>query len=448
MNSYRIPVFIVVFMISSTFFYLSQRETNINYMHQLYGEINASYMRIYSAVRQLKVMYANAEFVNAEQAQNAEDHNENDENQKLIILNNDAQIPVLKPTLEKVHNLLNKESDNNIELLSLIQRNGDYGYFFPYKPYYRKIMENTRNDPRGVKIISEYNLPESFDESFTTCDIKASEIYVENFSLKKIQSIFMPIFFKDELAAVVVVDLEPSYIQEKIDKFNELHGSNIYLSKSGFKMNILCNQEKLFLSYSLLSENSLINVLYSLCIAFISTLFFNSYRKIKDSAFTDGLTQLHNRHYFLSQQKNLKQRYSVIIIDIDNFKKINDTHGHYAGDQVLKSVAERIKNSARQDDLLIRWGGEEFVLILYTTNEGAVKMRAESIRQAIADKPIGTHAVTVSLGVCVVCAGNHFDEVFQQADVALYASKTNGKNQVTVGSCKPATENQPVDNNK
>ncbi|MGL4983675.1 MAG: GGDEF domain-containing protein, partial [Plesiomonas sp.] len=168
---------------------------------------------------------------------------------------------------------------------------------------------------------------------------------------------------------------------------------------------------------------------------FILTFLFSSYKKIKTSAFTDGLTHLHNRHYFLSKQKNLKQRYSVIIIDIDNFKKINDTYGHHAGDQVLKAVADRIKNSARQDDLLIRWGGEEFVLIVYTTNKNAVNARAESIRQAIADQPIGKHAITVSLGTCVSEAGSDFDEVFQQADMALYASKSNGKNQVTAGSC-------------
>lgn len=435
MNSYRIPVFIVVFIISNVFFYISQREKNINYMHQLHNEINTSYMHIYAAVRKLKVMYANADFVDATKAKEIEKNYGDDDSQKLVILSDNAEIPILKPTLKKVHDLLNKESDNNIILLSLIQRDGDYGYFFPYSPYYRKIMENTRNDPRGVRIISEYNLPDSFNDSFITCDIRASEVYTENYSHNKMQRIFMPIFFKDKLAAVVVVDLDTSYIQDKINEFNKIHGSSIYLSKSGFEMKILCNQEKYYISYSILSIKTLFNILYSLCIAFILTFLFSSYKKIKTSAFTDGLTHLHNRHYFLSKQKNLKQRYSVIIIDIDNFKKINDTYGHHAGDQVLKAVADRIKNSARQDDLLIRWGGEEFVLIVYTTNKNAVNARAESIRQAIADQPIGKHAITVSLGTCVAEADSDFDEVFQQADMALYASKSNGKNQVTAGSC-------------
>ncbi|MGL5990331.1 MAG: GGDEF domain-containing protein [Plesiomonas sp.] len=435
MNSYRIPFFIVVFVISNIFFYVSQREKNINYMHQLYNEINTSYMQIYAAVRKLKVMYANADFVSATQALEIEKDYGDDDSQKLVILNNDAEIPILKPTLKKVHRLLNKESDNNIILLSLIQKNGDYGYFFPYSPYYRKIMENARNDPKGISVISEYHLPDSFNDSFITCDIRASEIYTESYSLNKMQSIFMPIFFKDKLAAVVVVDLNPSYIENKINAFNELHGSSIYLSKTGFKMKILCNQEKYFIKSSMLSINTLLNILYSLCIALTFTFLFSSYKKIKNSAFTDELTQLHNRHYFLSKKKNLKQHYSIIIIDIDNFKKVNDTYGHHAGDQVLKAVAGRIKNSARQDDLLIRWGGEEFVLILYTINKSAVNARAESIRQAIADQSIGKHAITVSLGTCVAEADSDFDEVFQQADMALYASKSNGKNQVTAGSC-------------
>ncbi|MGL4601367.1 MAG: GGDEF domain-containing protein [Plesiomonas sp.] len=437
MNSYRVPFFIVVFVVSSVFFYVSQREKNIYYMHQLDSEINESYMRMYESIKKLNVMYDNADFVSAEQAKGIEKNNTDSNSQKLIILNDGAQVPVFKHSLKKVYDLLNKESNNNINLLSIVQKNGDYGYFFPYNTYYKQILENTKKEPLGVgdKIINDYGLPDSFDNSFISCDIKSSEVYTERYSLKKTQSIFMPIFFKNTLAAMVIVDLDPSYVQDKIDEFNKKNKSNIYLSNSGFEMNIMCDQQKYHMDYSVISKNTLFHTLYSVCIAFVFTLLFSSYQKIKNSAFTDGLTQLHNRHYFLSKQKNLKQRYSIIIIDIDNFKKINDTYGHNAGDQVLKGVANRIKNNARQDDLLIRWGGEEFVLIVYTTNGTAVNARAETIRKAIADQPIEQHNITVSLGTCVACAGSNFDEVFQQADMALYTSKTNGKNQVTAGSC-------------
>ncbi|MGL5007835.1 MAG: GGDEF domain-containing protein [Plesiomonas sp.] len=407
-------------------------------MHQLYNEINTQYMQMYALVRKLNVVYANADFIDAAEVKKTE-LNDNDK-AKLIILNNNSKIPLLQSTLNKINEKLKKESDNNIISLSLIQKNGDYAYFFPYKTYYKEFMEAAIKQSTYINAINTLNLPESFDDSFITCDIRTSEIYTEDYSLKKMQSIFMPIFFKDKLAAVVIVDLSPSFIKDKINAFNKEYNSNIYLSQSGLKMNILCNQETYHLSYSALSFNTLFNLLFSLFVSFISTVLFHSYIKLKDSAYTDGLTQLYNRHYFLSKQKSLKQRYSIIIIDIDNFKKINDTYGHYAGDQVLKTVAERIKNNARQDDLLIRWGGEEFVLIVYTTNESAVNTRAESIRQAIADKPIGKHAVTISLGTCVAKADSHFDTVFQQADMALYHSKTHGKNQVTAGHCSVKIE--------
>ncbi|MGL5343183.1 MAG: GGDEF domain-containing protein [Plesiomonas sp.] len=428
----RTMLFIIVLILSNTLFYISQSKSDRHYIQQLNSEIHTSFRDIYSNLRRIRVAYANADFIDTAKIT---DSILEQKKFSLIVLNNNTTLPLLYPSLSKTKEILDKITDNQITLLSLIQKKGDYGYFSPYKPYYKKIIEDTNKYHNGTRIIEDYNLPNEFNDSFLTCDIRISELYTEQYSFKKMFSVFMPIFNKNTLAALVVADLSPDFLKNKIDAFNATYNTHIRLSHSGEELDIPCVNEPLYIDYPLISTTTLINSLYSLLIATVFTLSFSSYQKLKSSAFTDGLTQLHNRHYFLSKQKNLKQRYSVIIIDIDNFKKINDTYGHHAGDQVLKAVAERIKNSARQDDLLIRWGGEEFVLIVYTTNKNAVNARAESIRQAIADQPIGKHAITVSLGTCVAEADSDFDEVFQQADMALYASKSNGKNQVTAGSC-------------
>ena len=161
-------------------------------------------------------------------------------------------------------------------------------------------------------------------------------------------------------------------------------------------------------------------------------------------AATDGLTGLYNHDYFQSmlQQELLQSQrqlrnLSVIMIDIDHFKKFNDKWGHQVGDLVLKKVARSIQATCRESDIVARYGGEEMVVILPETNPQMAVKVAERIRKQIENVPIQFDNqnlnVTASLGVSSLSAEVKDKEILiKKADAALYNSKDRGRNQVTL----------------
>jgi len=160
-------------------------------------------------------------------------------------------------------------------------------------------------------------------------------------------------------------------------------------------------------------------------------------------ATTDPLTGLFNRRTFLERgaqcQLNAQRYeapYSVIIVDIDDFKSINDRFGHDKGDQVLKTVVQRLRVGLREADTLARWGGEEFIVLsTQSTCEGASQL-AERMRQTLVESPIESIGqVTASFGVAGYVAGDTLDTLVKRADAGLYAAKHAGRN--CVGSVEP-----------
>lgn len=163
----------------------------------------------------------------------------------------------------------------------------------------------------------------------------------------------------------------------------------------------------------------------------------------RKKAFKDALTGLNNRHAFdtrLDEEFSRWSRYghpmSLIIIDIDDFKKVNDTYGHKAGDKVLKVVGQHLSQQVRKADFPARYGGEEFVVLLPEVPIDSAWQVAEKIRGAISQK--GFHSggvsvtITVSAGVAEFKQGDTTESVFNRADAALYHAKGTGKNR----SCK------------
>lgn len=166
--------------------------------------------------------------------------------------------------------------------------------------------------------------------------------------------------------------------------------------------------------------------------------------KLAEISNMDGLTNIYNRRYLnehLEKEFNRSQRYgeplSIIHMDIDHFKAINDNHGHLVGDEVLRQVSQRLKNSLRQTDFIGRYGGEEFTAILPSTGSQGAYFLAERLREIVADTPItlksATLTLSISLGVCTIHDSlKHYEELLNEADIALYQSKDRGRNQVTV----------------
>jgi diguanylate cyclase (GGDEF)-like protein/PAS domain S-box-containing protein len=173
-------------------------------------------------------------------------------------------------------------------------------------------------------------------------------------------------------------------------------------------------------------------------------------RELQALAMTDPLTGCLNRRSFFAQfdtHWSAAERYghglSCVMVDVDFFKKINDQHGHAAGDVVLERVANVLKSLLRGSDLICRYGGEEFcVLLPHTDARGALEV-AERFRHAIAAEPCGPVRVTASLGVSTTTAGigaTSPQELLNHADEALYASKRSGRNRVTLWSAAIAAQ--------
>lgn len=167
--------------------------------------------------------------------------------------------------------------------------------------------------------------------------------------------------------------------------------------------------------------------------------------KLREISISDPLTGIYNHNYFykrLEEEFGRASRYgmplSVVMMDIDNFKAINDTFGHRVGDKVLKKIAQLLKKSVRKSDLIARYGGEEFAEILTYTQKNGAAEEAERIRELISELTFEAEGidikVTLSLGVAEYNPDNttNSGELVNRADKALYKAKNSGKNCVKV----------------
>ena len=165
-------------------------------------------------------------------------------------------------------------------------------------------------------------------------------------------------------------------------------------------------------------------------------------KHVKESAITDALTGMYNRHYLyeiaektIAQAKRLKYPLSLAIFDIDFFKKINDKYGHLAGDGVLKSFASLLMDRVRESDIVVRYGGEEFIAILPETDMKRAFVAIEAIRKMVETMEISIEedtviSITISIGIAEYNYNETLDQLIKRADEALYLAKKRGRNRV------------------
>lgn len=169
--------------------------------------------------------------------------------------------------------------------------------------------------------------------------------------------------------------------------------------------------------------------------------------ELESIANIDGLTGLYNRRWMneffkrqISRALNDNKPLALILCDLDHFKKVNDHHGHMVGDEVLSAVATVLTQQIRPTDLLARFGGEEFAMILPETSRDQAMIIAERVRTAIATTQIEFNNdeylkinITLSIGVTTLMLGDDINNLLTRADHALYQAKENGRNRVEVG---------------
>lgn len=203
------------------------------------------------------------------------------------------------------------------------------------------------------------------------------------------------------------------------------------------KVEILRNGANDFVSKPVVAEELEVRVFNMIKMQKLMRRLESQHQVMKDIAMRDPLTSLYNRYYLneissglIGDAHDSGQNLSLMVVDADHFKLINDTRGHKTGDEVLQEVARALQGICRSDDLVARIGGEEFVVVLPGVGLAEATARGDATRARIAAlMPCGLE-VTASIGIAALTRGESYDELFHRADSAMYRAKLAGRNRV------------------
>lgn len=227
-------------------------------------------------------------------------------------------------------------------------------------------------------------------------------------------------------------------------------GEKVYLNSrlvSEFKWYLIVEQQEARAEQKLLTTfwaNIALSLFITLGILLIANMTLGKYqRKLELMASTDKLTGVANRQAFeeyfaksLTQSVLESTPMSVLLLDIDHFKRVNDSHGHNIGDLVIQTLSQQLKEHLRSDDLLCRWGGEEFLILLPGCHLSQAGEIAEKFRKLVEERKLTVNGfeicVTISCGVAECRTSEKAEELINRVDIALYQAKEQGRNRVVI----------------
>jgi len=293
--------------------------------------------------------------------------------------------------------------NRNFDIKAQILIKSDAMKFLSKKENYTHIKGYSLiyQDPFFHQILSRYDLDKRID--FVTLNDQ-KYLIINNLNLKS--------YDNRVIAKIVVAHNITAFIDENKKSLMELNSINITILLTA------------------------LGVLYLVMRTYTQTI-LESFRKIEKlhlKTRTDALTKVYNKEFFnhcMEEFIAYNEVGSILFFDIDHFKKINDTHGHLVGDEVLKYLTYTIGKHLRDDDILARWGGEEFVILLNRISLEQSILKAEQLRQIIETTtfPHGI-SITISIGVNQVDTRQSIEEIIKQADALLYQAKNSGRNRV------------------
>jgi diguanylate cyclase (GGDEF)-like protein len=245
------------------------------------------------------------------------------------------------------------------------------------------------------------------------------------------------------LAADILSNKKDTYLFKSAGKTTHLNTR--YIPEFGWYLLVEQTEEKAVQRISqALIINLLICAIITVVVVLLTKITITAYqKKLEKMATEDKLTGAYNRHTFdiiydqaLKEARRKQMTFSIIMFDIDNFKRVNDKFGHFAGDAVLKNIVALTLAGIRESDMLCRWGGEEFLILLKECDLTNALGMAEKVRQSIKDAPTlykGEQiTVTVSIGVAEYHPTDDEDSLLSRVDNALFSAKANGKDRVEV----------------
>ncbi len=214
-----------------------------------------------------------------------------------------------------------------------------------------------------------------------------------------------------------------SYYVEELDWYLIVHKNSEILNKLLFTQKV-----KQIIIFVIMFLSAALIIIYATA---------HYHKKNTKLAKTDHLTEIDNRSAFdeslnisIARANNFDQDFTLAVIDIDNFKVINDIHGHVHGDLILKHVAEHLKSFIRSNDIIARWGGDEFTIIFNCDNESAKKILQRVIKLRTRDNMLTQYSVTFSIGISQYRKKENAKALLDRADKALYMAKKEGKNRI------------------
>ncbi len=354
-----------------------------------------------------------------------------------VMVNKSGEVKVLSTGLNKLSKRLNDLAPHYVWTVAALEKTSpanNYAHFKPLRPEYIKLNENEKDQSSWIDdIVKKEDLVDTYKD-FYSCNLKISEPYVENGSNEKIRSIYYPVYTNRALASLLVVDLKVGIISQIISDFNDEYFTFLQRESnlSGLSISFLlpCSSEGVVIigiNYKYLVATSGI---LSLFMSFIVSVFVQLIKFRRMRLHRDHMTNFFRRDYFEAKLQTMKV-FSILIIDIDHFKQVNDNYGHKMGDEVIKTVCRRLRAQIRNDDVAIRWGGEEFLISFSYMTKAQLFDKAEQLRMAVEQEAINSLTITVSIGG--TCSHElSFVDVFNVADKALYSSKQQGRNQTTI----------------
>jgi len=397
-------------------------------------KVNLSYQEVIDITKRFHGYYINANEINLEEGI----HHINNVG---VVVNKTGKVKVLSPAITLLNQTLSEVINNDFlwtvaVIEKLYDENRGNSYFKPLRDNYIKFNDKNTHDTLMLDRIIKLEKLERNYKGFHNDDIRVTEVYEEQWTNERIHSIIYPIYLNTKLVSIIIVDIKEGWNNHLISQFNNKQWIFIK-SETGFSWSTF----RIKLPYT--SNNSLLNVSIDVHRVIAISLFITSliyvialvlyyfYFKIQRIRCYDHMTGFYRRDFYENKLLCLKG-VSLLLIDIDYFKKVNDVYGHDVGDRVIKEVTQRLRAQIRSKDIAIRWGGEEFILIFPKMNESDLAKKSEVIRACIEKEQIHNMSITISIGGTKQVNSEAITNVIERADKALYQSKRLGRNRVTL----------------
>lgn len=397
-------------------------------------EFNNKISRLYDVIRKITPFYLNTNMVESIPGTHLVSN-------VSIMVNEEKSVKKLSSGINLLETEIKESIGDDYWSIAILQQSSSHAntvHVKPLREVHRDLNSKFKFDTNWIsRILENENMSKNY-EAFAQCDLKLTEPYIEKFSEQRIRTVFYPIYINRNLKAIFLLDVKDTVFINWLANFNKRTNSFLQYSSAS---NVFFSSIKTIdipcapLNNTLILSVNIPRVLF-VSLAFsilITSIFFSiahALSRFMRYYSSDQMSGLYRRDFY-EIKLNRTSGKSIIIVDIDNFKMINDKFGHLQGDLVIKEVSLRLQKNIRDNDFAIRWGGEEFVIVINDISYAGLLNRVEAIRYSIASELITGINVTVSIGATT---GKQlsFKAAFKQADTALYQSKHSGRNRATV----------------